>query len=371
MVKKVVILQEHIPHYRMRFYECLREILAARGFALQLIYSPKSSLAAVPGKVSWAKETISRRYGKMVWQPVWREFKDADLIVVQQETKYLINYLLILKAKLGKVKLAYWGHGRNFQSRNPNSFSERVKRYFSRRADWWFAYNDLSKRVVEDLGFPSERITSVRNSIDMRLLFRVKEEMTEDQLQSVRNELGIESENVAVYTGRFFELKRIRFLMEACHEIRRSVPDFHMIWIGNGPLEDFVKEQSKMHSWIHFVGVKDDKEKVPYWCLSKLLLMPGAVGLVVLDAFALGAPMVTTDIPNHGPEIDYLVDGENGVVVRPSDCVKTYAAAVVDLLIDRARYAEMKTAALAECEHYSAEKMAENFADGIIQALSN
>jgi len=173
-----------------------------------------------------------------------------------------------------------------------------------------------------------------------------------------------------VYTGRFFERKRIRFLMEACHEIRRSVPDFHMIWIGNGPLEDFVKEQSEMHTWIHFVGVKDDTEKVPYWVISKLLLMPGAVGLVVLDAFALGVPMVTTDIPNHGPEIDYLKDGENGVIVSPGDSLSAYAEAVVDLLTDETRYIRMRSMALAECEHYSAEKMAANFAEGIEASLS-
>jgi len=98
--------------------------------------------------------------------------------------------------------------------------------------------------------------------------------------------------------------------------------------------------------------------------------MPGAVGSVVLDAFALGVPMVTTDIPNHGPEIDYLVDGKNGVIVRPSDSAKAYAEAVVGLLADDIRYAEMKTAALAECKNYSAEKMALNFADGIESALS-
>jgi len=370
MKRQVVILQEHLPHYRLRFYECLREELSKRGIDLHLIYSPATSLAAVPGKLEWAKDIVCKRFAKMVWQPVWGDFKDADLIVVQQETKYMINYLLMLKAKCGKAKLAYWGHGRNFQATNPDSFSERVKRFFSRRADWWFAYNDLSQRVVEDLGFPSEKITSVRNSIDTKLLTRVKEEMTEDQLQSVRDDLGINSENVAIYTGRFFERKRIRFIMETCQKIRKSVSDFHMIWIGNGPMEDFITEACENYDWIHWVGVKDDTEKVPYWMISKLLLMPGAVGLVVLDTFALGVPMVTTDISNHGPEIDYLEDGKNGVVVNESESVGSYAETVVDLLTDKTKFEQIKKAALAECINYSAEKMALNFADGIESALS-
>lgn len=370
MKKRVVILQEHLPHYRLKFYDCLREELSIRGVELQLIYSPATSLAAVPGRLDWAKEIVCKRLGKLVWQPVWRDFNGADLIIVHQENKYLINYLLMLKSRWGSAKLAYWGHGRNFQSSNPNGISERVKRFFSRHADWWFAYNDLSKRVVSNLGFPAERITSVGNSIDTKLLTQLRDSVTESQIQSVRNELGIEPENVAVYTGRFIEMKRIRFLVEACHEIRRRVPDFNMVWIGSGPLEDFVNEQSSAHSWIHFVGVKDDKEKVPYWMISKLLLMPGAVGLAVLDSFALGVPMVTTDIADHGPEIDYLKDGENGVIVRPSDSVVDYAIAVTELLKDTISYNRMRSKALAEAEHYSAETMALNFAEGVESALS-
>ena len=42
-------------------------------------------------------------------------------------------------------------------------------------------------------------------------------------------------------------------------------------------------------------------------------LLPGAVGLGVLDSFAFDVPLVTVDLPYHGPEIDYVRDGENGV----------------------------------------------------------
>jgi L-malate glycosyltransferase len=39
------------------------------------------------------------------------------------------------------------------------------------------------------------------------------------------------------------------------------------------------------------------------------MLMPGLVGLAVLDAFADGIPRVTTVIEYHSPEIEYLVPG--------------------------------------------------------------
>jgi hypothetical protein len=45
---------------------------------------------------------------------------------------------------------------------------------------------------------------------------------------------------------------------------------------------------------------------VPYFILSKLVLMPGLVGLAVLDASALEVPLVTTAVPYHTPELTTL-----------------------------------------------------------------
>src|SRR5439155_20640401 len=86
------------------------------------------------------------------------------------------------------------------------------------------------------------------------------------------------------------------------------------------------------HSWIKYIGPKFDQEKVPYFMLSKLFLMPGVVGLAVLDAFALAVPLVTTAVPGHGPEIDYLDDGTNGILVHQVQSLVAYARTVADLL---------------------------------------
>ena len=41
----------------------------------------------------------------------------------------------------------------------------------------------------------------------------------------------------------------------------------------------------------------------PYLYVSKLLLMPGLVGLSVMDSFVGTCPLVTTDVAVHSPEI--------------------------------------------------------------------
>jgi hypothetical protein len=36
----------------------------------------------------------------------------------------------------------------------------------TRQVDHWFAYTDLSRRIVEGFGHPAEKITDVNNAID-------------------------------------------------------------------------------------------------------------------------------------------------------------------------------------------------------------
>lgn len=368
-MKSVVIIQEHLPHYRVGFYEELYKLLEAQGCRLKLVYSPNTANNLLAGSLDWATPIPIQWFHSLGWQNVFGVTKNSDLVIFQQESKYLANYFLQAGSMISKQKVAFWGHGRNFQSESASILGERIKRFASIFCDWWFAYNDLSAAVVRDFGFPAGRITSVQNSIDTRLISQVHARTTPNDLQQLRSSLGITSENVAVFTGGLYREKRLPFLFEACGIIRKSIPDFELLIIGKGPEAGFVSEMTSRHAWVHFVGPKSDEEKVPYWMLSKVLLMPGLVGLVVLDSFALGVPMITTDYPYHSPEISYLQDGVNGLVVSPWPDPIAYAERTIQLLKDPDRLLELQKNALADAERYSVQKMAENFAGGIHKAL--
>ena len=79
--------------------------------------------------------------------------------------------------------------------------------------------------------------------------------------------------------------------------------------------------------------------------------------------------MVTTDVPYHSPEIDYLEDGVNGAVVLESDSVQAYADRVVRLLRDGDERELLIAGCRAAAARYSVENMAERFADGVVAAL--
>jgi glycosyltransferase involved in cell wall biosynthesis len=365
----VLIIQEHLPHYRVPFFEQLRKDLSTHGVSLQLIFSPKTRETLLPGYLPWAIPVPIHWFGSLGWQNVLPHVKGVSLVIAPQETKYAVLPLLMILRKWGGWKFAFWGHGKNFQAIHPDSLSEKWKRFISRRADWWFAYNNLSARVVQDLGFPANNTTVVMNSVDTSALIQARDAVSPSQQSELRNELGLFSKNVGIYTGGLYPQKRISFLLQACRIIRKKIPDFEMIIIGRGPDEALVVEAAKREPWLRYLGAKDDAEKAPYWSLANVCLMPGLVGLAVLDSFAFGVPMVTTASPHHGPEIDYLIHGKTGWICDSWQDPIQYAHAIAELLGDSSRLASMKSACLTEACHYSIQKMSSLFCKGIIDCL--
>lgn len=372
-MKEVIILSNCVRPYRVAFFLKIADTLARHQVRLRICHDPEAPESvgtdSLPERMQIPVKT-TRIGSKACYHHLPKTARHADLVIMSQLASVLTNYDLLFRSRIGKgFRTAFWGHGRNLRPSRSQRLTEWAKKFFSTQVDWWFAYNAFSAGIVRNLGYPSERITEVRNSVDTSALRSARESCQREDLELLKSQMGIDSDQVAVYTGSLTPLKRIDFLLDAAKRIREDTSDFHLIIVGDGPLAALVEDAAAEHPWIHWVGAKHEAEKVPYWALSKLLLMPGGVGLVVIDSFALGVPMVTTANRLHGPEIDYLRDGENGVMVPQFDCVESYAAEVIGLLTNPGRLEHLKAGCLADADEYSIEEMVQRFTNGVLSAL--
>jgi len=374
---EIAIIEMSLRHYRKTFFEFLRKQLSIANIELVLIHGFNSKSEAKKKddvEIAWARQ-VKNKYirinsRELYWQPCLKLLRRADLIIVDQSSKLLLNYVLFMSQIFGIKRLCFWGHGKNFQEHNASRIGESAKRFMSRHVHWWFAYNDLSAGIVRSLGFPDSRITSVQNSIDTHQLYKAYQNITQSRLRQIKQKLGIRGHNVCLYVGGMYPEKRLDFLIKACGHIKNAVPDFEMIFIGAGPDDDRIKTAAKKIEWIHYPGPKFNEEKVPYFMISKLFLMPCFVGLAVLETFALETPMVTIDSPSHGPEIDYLVDGINSVIVKNTDDPSLYAAKVSYLLKNDEALKMLTAGCRAAREKYTIEEMVERFTEGVIKAFT-
>jgi glycosyltransferase involved in cell wall biosynthesis len=372
---RVAIVQEAVLHYRERFYELLRERLAAVGIDLVLVHSnDEDDVFESAIDLPWAHHVPARRLrlgGRdVVYQPCRHALRGCELVIVEQGTRHLINYALFAEQALGRRKVALWGHGRNFDAANASRLGESLKASISRHAHWWFAYTDASAAIVAELGMPTDRITSVQNAVDTHELRDQVAALTSDDADRTRADLGLTGRSVGLYLGSLHPVKRLGYVFEASEAIRSELPDFELVVAGAGTEEADVQRFAHDRPWVHPVGAVRGAEKAALLQVADVALMPSWAGLAVLDSFAGQTPMAISGAFSHAPEAAYLEDGVNGLVVEDGGEPRRYGGAVAGLLTSPERLEKLRAGCAEAVDRYSVEQMVERFAVGIEGALA-
>jgi glycosyltransferase involved in cell wall biosynthesis len=370
--KKVLFITKFLSHYRVEFYDKLKDSLLEHNVEINLIYGKSKgtdSLKKDEAEIEWGKYVPNKWFNvgrrQLIWQPYLKYLKGMDLVVVSLENKLILNYYLMVARKFSRYKLAFWGHGRNMQAK-VGSIGNKYKSFYLNKCDWWFAYTKGVKELVAKNHFPEDKITIVQNAIDTINLKKYYGEIANSEIDQVREELGIKGNKVGIYCGGIYAEKRIDFIIETCHRIKKEIPDFHMIFIGSGVDSHKVADAAKNTDWIHYLGPKLGKDRVKYFKISSIQLMPGLVGLGILDSFALETPIVTTQYPFHSPEIDYLENGINGIITN--DNIDDYSQTVIGVLKTE-KYLDLIEGCKASSEKYTIETMVDNFKNGVLSCL--
>jgi glycosyltransferase involved in cell wall biosynthesis len=369
-MKKVLIIEEQIKQYRLPFYQQLFSAVRNVDIELRVGYSDPSSSEATKNDSC----DLPSDYGvkvpgywllpeRLLFQPLLRAALEADLVVVDQGNRFLLNHLLLPLSRAGRRRVAFWGLGENRQN-GQLRFSEWYRRKTLNWVSWWFAYTKSTARYLIGSGVPSWKITAVDNAVDTTTLRERVQLISTDDRVALRTRLSIPSlAPVGIFCGMLDKVKNIPFLLDSANMIRAQIPDFQLLLIGGGPDQSFVQTVVRYLPWVHLMGPRFEREKAELIAISDVFLMPGRVGLVILDAFAGGLPLFTTRLDIHGPEIEYLEEGVNGIVSEPS--IAAFAETVVELLSNRDALARLRAGARESATKYTIENMVAKFTEGI------
>ncbi|HYD32277.1 MAG TPA: glycosyltransferase, partial [Azospirillaceae bacterium] len=269
MRKKVVIAQHRLLHYRVKFFEQLHEKAQAEGIDLHLLHgqpSPEEAKKRDTGVIEWA-DVVTNRFWRLgntdlLWQPVPPHLRDADLFVLLHQNRLLSNYPIMLSQRLAGRKVAFWGHGANFQSTSPGDLKERWKRWQIDKVDFWFAYTGITVELLRKVGVPDGRIVNLNNAVDTSEFRAQCEAVMPEEVGALRAELGIpEGAPTAVFCGSLYPEKRLDLMVAACDIVRTRLPDFHLAVIGSGPSLGSLEEAARERPWLHPVGIRMGVEK--------------------------------------------------------------------------------------------------------------
>jgi glycosyltransferase involved in cell wall biosynthesis len=375
---RVLIVKRYERELRIPFYQLLKEKLSKENIHLDLVYGEPD----IQEKKSIKDYIKDERIGKKVrniyikvsgvrlcYQPCLSLCHDSDLIIVQQGNRELFNYLIIFRRLLmKKPKIAFWGHGKNFQG-DPRSFKERFKKWYSNKVDFWFAYNDLSKKIMIERGFKEANIEAVNNTIDTKSQIEIYNNITKVEKSRLKQEYLIEpTDPIGIFCASIYKDKQISFLLNSLEIVKSRVQNLKYFVIGKGE-EDFkILEYSKKNvDWFFYLGNKFDRGKILFFSIADFQTIPGAVGLNIIDSFMFLCPLITTNINNHGPEISYLINNDNGIMTRFN--VEDYANSIINLISDNFLKKKLMQGCKKAREIYSIDNMVNNYFNGILKII--
>jgi phosphatidylinositol alpha-1,6-mannosyltransferase len=155
---------------------------------------------------------------------------------------------------------------------------------------------------------------------------------------ALRKELKLENKRVIVSVGRLVHRKGQDHLIQALPEILKSVPDAHILMVGQGPYLPHLKKLVARHNLndhVSFIGRIQYAQLPQYICAGDIFAMPSrsrffgleveGLGIVYLEASACGLPVIAG---SSGGAPDAVLDGVTGFVVDGENNEEIAAAAI-------------------------------------------
>jgi glycosyltransferase involved in cell wall biosynthesis len=114
-----------------------------------------------------------------------------------------------------------------------------------------------------------------------------------------------------IWLGRIHKQKGIDDLLAALAHLRREIPDFRAVLVGNieAALKPRLAEMGILDC-VQFTGLVSEEEKFRLFKSSRVFLMPShyeSWGAVIAEALASGVPVVAYDVPAYRPVFGSLV----------------------------------------------------------------
>lgn len=183
----------------------------------------------------------------------------------------------------------------------------------------------LQKMVIENGICPAEKIKVLLNGsingVDAISVFNPNRIGTRIG-QETHAKYGISPGDLVMgFVGRIVRDKGVIELVESWKILHEEFPQLHLFLVGHfepyDPIPSEVKDLLHGDSHIHLTGYSYDM--APLYAAMDILVLPSyreGLGLVALEASAMGLPVVATCIPGC---MDAVVDGVTGTLIPPCD----------------------------------------------------
>lgn len=175
------------------------------------------------------------------------------------------------------------------------------------------------------------------------------------------------------FVGRLVHEKNIDFLLRVLRRIKSQVPDIMLLLAGEGPAQTHLQQQVEsleLQKNVRFIGnLQALQELLDCYCAGDVFIFASRTetqGLVLLEAMALGVPVVST--AKMGT-VDILAAGKGALVVEEDEA--DFTEAVLRLLGDEVLRRRLAREGQEYAQNWSAASMAMRLEDVYMETVES
>lgn len=255
-----------------------------------------------------------------------------------------------------KGKVPIWFRGDSTLIDNRSFIKKTVRKIFLywvyKHIDIVFYPGSASKRYFKACGLKESQLIFAPHAIDNE---RFSTDMHLDTIEIRRNFSIKEEEILILFAGKLEPKKNPFLLLRVFKELHRS--DVHLLFVGNGILEDALKEQSvDFKDRIHFMDFQNQSKMPAIYQSADLYCLPSkgpgeTWGLAVNEAMASGKSVIVSDKVGAAED---LVQKQNGLIFKsekPEELLEK-----LNSLLEKRKLKEMGLSSKSIIKNWTIEK---------------
>jgi glycosyltransferase involved in cell wall biosynthesis len=321
----VGVAYHQIAHYRYAVFDALAH---SENFSYRVLSDtePQDPTIAVvdPNTTDWDwQRTKNLWIGPFLWQRgLVREALSGDYValIFLGNFAYLSTWIAALLARLRGRRVLFWTHG---WLRHDRGLKGLIRKAFYRLAHALLVYGHWAKSIGTELGFDPARIHVVYNSLDYEAQRKLRESISADRLEALREQLFPRSAApIAICSARLVRGRKLEMLVEAAARLRGRGRELHLLLVGDGPARPELEAAARAAGVeAHFAGACYDEARLAELTMAAdVTVMPGSIGLTAIQSLAFGTPVITHAYrETQNPEWEAVVPGRSGDFFAPDD----------------------------------------------------
>jgi len=176
-----------------------------------------------------------------------------------------------------------------------------------------------------------------------------------------------------LFVGRLEQRKGLPYLLKAYKQVKQEIPNCRLIVVGPGTRYRKIYERLVKHRGLQdvvFVGYASYDELPGYYKTADIYCSPAtgreSFGIVLLEAMAVGTPVVASNIEGYANVVTHGVDG---LLVPPKDS-RQLAQTLISLMSDESLRQQMGAKGILKAKEYNWEHIARRVLNYYTRILS-